>query len=152
MTQLRSGAGTISGQGGKTESAKLGNVKQSSPLKLKCFYPKNKRSLKKKRKKVFAGFGLSFCPKNQRSLKKIFLEGLRRIRSVFCPKNGPGYKSQGGQKSPREGQNISRRDSCPPAPLLPAPMQLRYNIKHSGDCWKILPRMEKQLTYFISVW
>jgi len=62
---VASGAGTILGQGGKAESAKVGIAKSSS-IKLEVL-----------REKFFA----EICPKGKRSPKK--KKGLRRIRSVF---------------------------------------------------------------------
>jgi len=87
--------------------------------------------------KFFAGIGAFFCPGKEAFSKK---KGLRRIRraflsqkqafskkkvfaelgAFFCPKNGSGYKSQGGQKSPRRGAKISPGGAA--APLLPALM------------------------------
>jgi len=56
-----SGAGTISGQGGKTQSAKAFNAKYGSSLKLDCFLSQKPAFSKKK---VINGFGVCvFGPK-----------------------------------------------------------------------------------------
>jgi len=79
------------------------------------FFLSQKQTFSEK-KKVFAGFGVSFCPKNKRSLKKKVFAGLE---AFFYPKNGPEYKSQGGKSRPG-GAKISPGGEA--APLLPAPM------------------------------
>jgi len=80
--------------------------------KMECFHSKSKRSLEKKGLRrnwsVFLSRKQTFSKKKKE--KKVFAG----LEAFFCPKNGPGYKSQGVQKSPRGGQNISRGDSCPP--------------------------------------
>jgi len=77
--------------------------KRSSP-DLECpFVPKTSVLLKKKRSSLDLE-----C--KAFSKKKVFAG----LEAFFCPKNGPGYKSQGRQKSPRGGQNISRGSSYPP--------------------------------------
>jgi len=111
---LRSGAGTILGQGGKTESAKFRNAKQSSSLKLECFFLSQKQAFSKK-KKVFAGLGVSFCPKNKCFLNK--KKGLRRIRSVFfVPKLAQDTTLRGGAKVAQGGPNYFQRGQLPPLP------------------------------------
>jgi len=99
------------------------------------FCPKNKRSLKNK-KKVFIGFGVTFWPKNQRSLKKrsspdseCFWLKIKHslikqtknnifagLEAFFNPKNRPGYKSEGGQKSSRREPKYLQGGSCPLPP------------------------------------
>jgi len=70
----------------KTESAKVGNAKYRSSLELERFLSRKEAFSKKKKRKK---------------------KGLPWIWAYFYPKNGSKYKSQGGQKSPRGGQNIS---------------------------------------------
>jgi len=79
---LDSGAGTILGQGGKAESAKVGIAKSFS-LKLECYFPKKQAFSKKK---VFAGFGVSFCLESKRSLKKR-KKVFAGFGASFCPES-----------------------------------------------------------------
>jgi len=61
----------------------------------------------------------------QQNKKNIFAG----LEAFFCPKNGPGYKSEGGQRSSRGGQNISRRGQLPP------PTSRAYdNRQQNFDC------------------
>jgi len=100
-----SGVGTIFGQGGKIEFAKIGNAKQRSTLELESLFVSKTSVFPKK--KVLAGFGAFFDPKASVLQKK---RSSLDFGAFSCPKHGSRHRSQGRAKVAQEGQ-------LPPLPL-----------------------------------